>query len=442
MGFMDIIDKANEITLNRFKIRMKIAYSFIVIDLLMLGVGYISIYGESLGGIINTKDAIFIFIVFALVSSILMCRGLTRSIMKPLNEFNMAANRIANGDLTCEVSISSNDELGQLAGYFSIMTSALRNMVGNVQDFAAKVASTAHELSASSEEMKASTDQISGNTQDIAGGASQQAAKINEVSEALKQMSGALQQVALGSRRASEVASNSSNTAQEIGRMSNEIVNRIINTRNIVSDSASIIKELDNNSEKIGEIVNVITDISDQTNLLALNAAIEAARAGEHGRGFAVVAEEVRKLAEESRNSANKIKELIIEIQQRTRQAVESMDAGTKTVGEGAATIGNTVSSINNIVDASRNTANMFNEIMEIAKVQAKSIVNITSSMEVISKIATDSVAATNEAAGATEEQAASMSILVDVAQELAELSNELEQEITKFKFTAEAKEK
>lgn len=439
---MDIIDKANEITLNKFKISMKIAYSFIVVDLLMLIIGYIGLYGENLDGIINPRYAILIFIVFAIVSSILMCIGLTRSIMKPLNEFNITANKIASGDLTSEVTVSSQDELGQLAGYFSIMTSALRNMVGHVQDFAAKVASTAHELSASSEEMKASTDQISSNTQDIAGGASQQAAKINEVSKTLKQMSGALAQVALGSRRASDVASNSSNTAREIGRMSNEIVIRINNIQNIVSDSASIIKELDNNSEKIGEIVNVITDISDQTNLLALNAAIEAARAGEHGRGFAVVADEVRKLAEESRNSANKIKEQIIEIQQRTRRAVESMDAGTKTVGEGAMTIGNTVSSINKIVDASRDTANMFTEITEIAKVQAESIVNITSSMDVISTIARESVAATHEAAGATEEQAASMNVLVDVAQELAELSNELEQEIAKFKFTEEAKEK
>lgn len=437
MGFMDIIDKANELTLDRFNIGMKIAYSFIIVNILMLMVGYAGLYGDSLDTIVNPKHIILIFIFFAIVSSILMCIGLTHSIMKPLNEFDTAANRISEGDLTMDVAVTSRDELGQLAGYFRKMTSNLIFIIGQVQNFSGKVAQTAHELSASSEEIKAATDQISTNTQDIAEGASRQSSKIESVSKTMKEMSMVMGQVAQGSRRAAEVAKASTDTAGEIGELSNEIVTRMTEIQNTVDNSASVIKDLDTNSEKIGEIVGVITDIADQTNLLALNAAIEAARAGEYGKGFAVVAEEVRKLAEESRNSASKITELIQEIQRGTKQAVESMEKGTKTVREGTVEIGNTMSSINTIIDASKDAANMFREISQIAESQVKSIGDVTSSVEEISHIARDSATATHEVAGATEEQAASMSLLVEVSQELAQLSNELQLEAAKFKSQA-----
>src|SRR5659263_201899 len=115
-----------------------------------------------------------------------------------------------------------------------------------------------------------------------------------------------------GQRRLQKILNN---TAKELLQKSNDLMNKIKDIQNSVNKSALVIKNLDSNSEKIGEIVGVITNIADQTNLLALNAAIEAARAGEHGRGFAVVANEVKKLAEESRISANKITELIKDIQ-------------------------------------------------------------------------------------------------------------------------------
>ena len=434
MGFIKILDVANELTLNKFKIGMKIAYSFIVVDSLMLIVTYLGLYGDSLGGFVEPKRGIMIFSFFAIISSILMCMGLARSIMKPLNEFSRAANRISEGDLTKDVDFSSKDELGNLAGYFNTMTENLRSLTGQVQAFSSKVASTAHELSASSQEIKASTDQISCNTQDIAGDAGEQSEKLTNISDTLKEMSEIIKQVSTGSQRAADVAMDSSNSAKKISGMSNEIVSKMKDIKVTVANSAEVIKKLDGNSEKIGQIVGVITDIADQTNLLALNAAIEAARAGEHGRGFAVVAEEVRKLAEESARSANQITGLIKNIQQGTQQAVISMERGTTTVSDGSKSIEITVSSINTIVDATKEAADMFNEIKEVAKAQVSSIDNVSSSVQAVSEISRDSARATHEAAAATQEQAASMNQLANLAQELAELAIGLQEAVSKFK--------
>ncbi|PWB56811.1 MAG: hypothetical protein C3F06_00875 [Candidatus Methanoperedenaceae archaeon] len=433
MELIKIMDIVNERTLNKFGIGMKIAYSFIVVDTLMLIVGYLGLYGQSVSAYIDPKLAIILFIIFAILSSILMCIGLTRSIMKPLKEFMNAADRISEGDLTKEIDVSSKDELGKLAEYFGKMTSNLRHLTGKVQKVSLKVLNTSQDLSASSEEIKASSDQISSTTRDIASGAGQQASKMEEVSRAMKEMSESVQQVALNSQKASEGASSASITAQNAGKMSVEVAQRMTDIRSTVDNSATVIKQLDGKSQQIGEIISVITNIADQTNLLALNAAIEAARAGEHGRGFAVVADEVRKLAEESRGAASQITLIIKEIQQGTRQAVAVMEQGTKTVVDGAKTMEDTVGAINNIVKAAADVATMIHEIAAAAEEQSASVEEVTASMEEVSGISQESAAGTQETSAAAQQQTAAMDQLVNAAQELARLSTELQTEISKF---------
>ena len=433
MAIIKIIDIANEVTIDKFNIGMKIIYSFVVVDALILIMGFIGLYEESLSVFIDPKQAIILCIIFAIFSSILMCMGLTRSIMKPLNEFINAADKIAEGDLTVEVNVSSKDELGQLAEYFKKMTLNLRTLTGKVRNVSLKVANTAQELSASSEEMKAICDQITGNTHDIATGVSSQASKIAEISRAMKEMSQSVQQVAMNSQKAADGATAASTTASNVGKMSGDVTHKMTEIQSSVDNSATVIKQLEGKSQKIGEIIGVITNIADQTNLLALNAAIEAARAGEHGRGFAVVADEVRKLAEESRNAANQITGLIKEIQQGTNQAVVAMEQGTKTVGDGTKIMDGTVSAINQIVKAAANVSTMINEIAAATEQQSASVEEITASVEDVSSICEESAAGTQETSAATEEQAVSMDVLVNAAQELAKLSNELQAEIAKF---------
>ncbi|VVB55456.1 Sensory rhodopsin II transducer [uncultured archaeon] len=363
---------------------------------------------------------------------------ISRSITKPVDTMLHASNKVAEGDLTIEIKSDSKDEVGKLSMAIHTMTQNLRSVLGKVQQSALNVSSTAQEISASSEEMKASTEQISNTTQDIATGVSSQASKMAEISRAMKEMSESVQQVAINSQKAAEGANSASVTAQKVGKMSDDVARKMSEIQSTVDGSATVIKQLDGKSQQIGEIIGVITNIADQTNLLALNAAIEAARAGEHGRGFAVVADEVRKLAEESRSAANQITGLIKDIQQGTKQAVTTMEQGTKTVGEGAKNISDTVTAIDEIVKAAADVATMVQEIAAAAQEQSASVEEVTASVEDVSAISEQSAAGTQETSAAAEEQAATMDQLVNAAQEMAKLSNDLQAEVAKFKIDDE----
>ncbi len=382
----------------------------------------------------NNRIAILIMaLVSALIISFAIVLLVNKYIFMPLNSIVNSTAKIAAGDLTIKTKTGSADEVGQLSTAIGTMTDNLKGVLKKVQNAAMHVSSTAQELSASSEELKASTDQISGTTQDIAKGVGQQSSKIVEISRAMKEMSESVQQVAANAQKAAESATESSKTAQEVGNISTQVSGKMQDIKLSVDGSAKVIKELDGKSQRIGEIINAITNIADQTNLLALNAAIEAARAGEHGRGFAVVADEVRKLAEESRNAANQITSLIKEIQDGTKGAVSSMEQGKKSVEDGAKTIEEAVSAINRIVQASGSMASMVQDIAAAAEEQSASVEEVTASVEEVSAISQESAAGTEETSAAAEEQSASMDQLVNSAQELAKLAEEMQMEASRF---------
>ncbi|QMV41968.1 methyl-accepting chemotaxis protein [Cohnella cholangitidis] len=334
-------------------------------------------------------------IVVAVLLGALLVIAIIRSITSPLQRLIGATATIADGDLTQEIAVRSKDEIGRLSVSVNDMSHKLRDLIGGVL-------SASHNVAAASE-------QISATTEEIAKGSSVQAQASQYMHEQFSQLSHAINAVAVSAEEASQLAANTT----VIARKGGEIVRLSVESMGQVS---SRMEQLEKDSVKIGEIIEVIDDISEQTNLLALNAAIEAARAGEQGRGFAVVADEVRKLAERSGEATTQITSIIKEMQANTHKSVTAVSNGVSQSRQ-------TGQAFEEIVGMINETEHKVNEIAAASEQQAAQADEVMQSIESISS-------ASQEAAAASEETAAT-------SQSLALLAEGLNKSISIFKVNS-----
>ncbi|HIJ97316.1 MAG TPA: methyl-accepting chemotaxis protein [Desulfuromonadales bacterium] len=210
--------------------------------------------------------------------------------------------------------------------------------------------------------------------------------RIHQIATAMEEMSMTVNEVAGNTSNASDSAAQVAENAHEGQKVVNQAVREMQKVAEVVRSSAEIVGKLGSTSEKIGEFVNVINEIADQTNLLALNAAIEAARAGEMGRGFAVVADEVRRLAERTTASTKQISVMVMEIQNGTQMAVESIERGKSEAEKGEALSHKAEESLNSIVLSIEEIKNVIAQIATASEEQAATATVIASNLEEISR--------------------------------------------------------
>jgi methyl-accepting chemotaxis protein len=233
-------------------------------------------------------------------------------IVTPLRQALVVANRIAEGDLSHDIQATRQDELGQLQRSIGQMTVNLRGLIGGIGDSARQIASAAEQLSAVTEQTRAGVD---GQKQET-----------EQVATAMNEMLATSQEVARHAEQASQAATEADHQAVAGDQVVAEAITQIEQLAQEMLRSSQAMQGLQQESRKIGSVLEVIKSVSEQTNLLALNAAIEAARAGEAGRGFAVVADEVRSLAQRTQQSAEEIEELISGLHRGTQQVADIMD--------------------------------------------------------------------------------------------------------------------
>ncbi len=390
----------------------------------------------------TTAEVKFIIQLLMILGSIAMLSGIFiaiymgRIISKPVKIVAQSAKKIASGDLTVEnIQVKNRDEIGDLANSFNQMAKSLREMIKKVEKNAEQVAASAEELTASAEQTSKAVEHVAESTQEVAAGMDKQVQNVEETSQTINEMSVGIQQIANNAQIVSSSAMDASEKASEGGRLLKTAVRQMHTINKTVDGLSKVVGELGERSKEINQIIAVITDIASQTNLLALNAAIEAARAGEHGRGFAVVAEEVRKLAEQSAQSAKQIYQLISTIQEETNLTVQSMDAAKGEVLSGIDVVNTAGNSFAQIERSINNVTVQIQEVSSAVQQMAASSEQIVQSMKMITQISESSSAQTMAVSSATEEQLASMEEITSAANSLTKMAEALQSLIEKFKI-------
>jgi len=303
--------------------------------------------------------SVFMFIVTAIIIGLLGLY-LSKQFTNPLVELASIIKTIAMGDLKdFEVKINSKDEIGELYNSLKIMTQNLRKLVGNIQTVASSLASHSLQLSTITEESTRSLTQVTATISEMAQGNSNQAIMIQDSTEAITMVSNIVSQATVKTEVAADKAKESLELAKDGQKALEQQSQKIEENKKYTNTVDESIQQLAKMAGEISNIIGVINSIAEQTNLLALNASIEAARAGDAGRGFAVVAGEIRKLAEQSRNSTKKIEDIINNINKRIDETVNNMKQVRESVFVMGASSENTKESFTKI----------FASITELAKI-------------------------------------------------------------------------
>jgi methyl-accepting chemotaxis protein len=297
-----------------------------------------------------------VFAVLAVLAAAVVGLLVTQSVTRPLLAAVHAAERVAAGDLSDPVTVTSADEIGRLQGAMRTMTERLAEVIGEVRGGA--------------EALTRASEQVSATAQALSSGTSEQAASVEETSASLEEMTASITQNAESSRAVEQTAQDGARSAEAGGTAVRETVQAM---------------------RSIAERITIVEEIAYQTNLLALNAAIEAARAGEHGRGFAVVAAEVRKLAERAQRAAKEIGGL----------ASTSVEVAERSGGL-----------IAELVPAIRRTADLVQEVTAASQEQSAGVAQVSKAMAVVDTVTQRNASASEELSSTAEEMASQASAL------------------------------
>ena len=374
--------------------------------------------------------------IVAIVLGVIVALFISRVfVVKPINFIVDKAEKIASGDLTVRIDYSSKDEIGKLAAALDKMVLALREIATTIERDSQTVKQEASQVAAVSEEVSATIEELTAQVDSVNSNVNNASAAIEEMTSGIEEVAASAQNVAHASQKLSEEAQKVSQLANEGQKAILSIADVIVQTREKADVTFQIVEKLSESAKNIGEIVDTINSIAEQTNLLALNAAIEAARAGEAGRGFAVVADEIRKLAEESKQATQNIANILRGIVDNSMKASDATKETVEIVNKAYNESGLVKSQFEQILQSIVRMSQMTENLAASAQEQSAAAEEMSSAMDSASKSMVSVVEQMNEVTMAIKQQADAISNVARTAENLDDIAEKLVETVRRFKI-------
>jgi len=379
-------------------------------------------------------------IYFAVLPAVLLALFLSfyiaRSISKPIASLSVILNEMANkgGDLTQRLEVSREDEIGDLGHATNRMLGSIQTMVSEIKTVTEQLRVNATQLAQSTRESQKIAQQITSAYGQVALGAESQAVSTEKVSEKASEITTQLQQLI----QAFELVNGKSQHTEKITKDGTQALHKVQQQMSQMAERVSttmgIVQNLMLNSAQIENTIQSVNDIAEQTNLLALNAAIEAARAGESGRGFAVVAEEVRKLADQSKESVTNISGLLDLIKKEIDRLSEIMKENSSLASSGEALSGLINEAFTKIASSIKETGESINMGSSVVYNAGALGEDISKEINNVSSVAQNNVAFIEEVSASSSEESVAMNKISEAAESLDRIAEDLELMVNRFK--------
>lgn len=386
---------------------------------------------EEVNAIRNTS---ILLLIISVIVAFILANIISNMITKPLKKLEDAITKASYGDFSQEIDINTDDEFGHIGICFNDMLISLKNLLNEIKLSSEMVYKTSNDIEEMSCITENSTNQVAFAIEEIANSNNQQAKdteqgnqKVNNLSNSITSISNEIINI---NQRFEETVCLNESGIQIVKDLTDKTRQTIDNSKEL--DSA--IKDMEEGSKEISNIIEAINAIASQTNLLALNASIEAARAGEAGKGFAVVADEIRKLSEGTTGASYKIGELIKKIQEKSNISVESIQNVSKTLEQQQGSVVETRDIFDKISYAISNISNDISNVNNLNEDMINSKEDIVVSINNISEVAQETSASTEEVSASTQQTLAVVENMVKSSEELKVLSDKLKDEVGKFK--------
>ncbi|MGG0065729.1 methyl-accepting chemotaxis protein [Bacillus subtilis] len=375
-----------------------------------------------------------LLVAASILISIFIWLYITRNIVKPIIRMKESANHIAEGDLSNDMEqLNSKDELGDLNEALQKMVGNLRDIVGYSKDISSRVLSSSQVLATATNETRSGSKHITETMNEMAEGSEQQAQDAVTIAESMNEFTENIDKAYNHGITISDTSQNVLELAVSGNENMATSLQQMKTIHHIVQEAVHKVRSLEQHSQDINKLVQVINGIAEQTNLLSLNAAIEAARAGESGKGFAVVAEEVRKLADGVSDSVQDITRIVGGTQEEIHTVITYLESSFTEVEKGTENLTDTGQAMQNIKQSVTHVADSIKEVTDGLKQLTNQSITINQSIENIASVSEESAAGIEETFSITEQSAHSMDQVLLNAEELEQLANELNEKMGQF---------